>query len=60
MVCVLATLFSATVWALVNRLILYSRDKPVSPTALGYLVISTMAVAMITILAVVLAVVVIE
>ena len=60
MVYVIATLFSATVWASVNRLILYGCEKSVSPTVLGYLIISTIAVAMTTFLAVILAVAVIE
>lgn len=60
MVCVLATLFTTMVWASVNRLVLYGRDKPASPTALGYLIVSTVAVAMTTFLAAVLAVATIE
>ena len=60
MVYLAATLFSATVWALVNRLILYDRDMSVNSTTLAYLIISTFVVAMITFLAVVLAVAAIE
>ncbi len=56
MVCVLATLFTTMVWASVNRLILCSRDKLVSPMVTGYLIVSTIAVAMTTFFAVVLAI----
>jgi len=53
---VIATLFSATVWASVNWLILYGRGKPVSTAVRAYLIISTVAVAMTTFFAAVLAV----
>ena len=60
MVYLVATLFSATVWTSVNRLILYGRDKPVSSKVLGYLIVSTVVVAMITFFAAVLAAATIE
>jgi len=56
---VIATLFSAAIWLSVNRLILY-RGKPVSTAVRAYLIVSTVAVAMTTLLAVVLAVAAIE
>jgi len=57
---VIATLFSAAVWLSANRLILSGRKKPMSPIARGYLLISTVVVAMTTLLAVVLAVAAVE
>jgi len=60
MICVLATLFSTAVWFLIARLILSAFGKPISLTGRMYLVISTTAVAVITVVAVALAVAAIE
>ena len=60
MICATTTLFSMAVWFLITKLILSVFGKPISPAAMTYLVVSTIAVAMTTFLAVVLAVAVIE
>ena len=55
-----ATLFSTAVWFLGCKLVLNTFNKPISLAARMYLVISTMAVVIITVVAVILAVAVIE
>lgn len=56
MICVIATLFSTAVWFLIARLILSAFGKPISLTGRMYLIISTVAVAMTTFFAAMLAV----
>ena len=56
MIYAMTTLFSTVIWFLINRLILSAFSEPTNLAARMYLVLSTMAVAIITVVAMVLAV----